>query len=95
MMNPFLKHIVRKKLTEVTPNELIIQARNYNVELTQVQAVQIVKILSRKDLDPFKKTDLASLLKQLEQITDQTTVKKAKIILNQFIKQYNVADWFY
>ncbi|NMA90423.1 MAG: DUF2624 family protein, partial [Amphibacillus sp.] len=38
-MNPFLKHIVRKKLTEVTPNELIIQARNYNVELTQVQAV--------------------------------------------------------
>lgn len=35
------------------------------------------------------------MLAYLEEITDQTTGKKAKIILNQFIKQYNVADWFY
>ena len=35
------------------------------------------------------------MLLDLEQITDQATMKKAKIILNQFIKQYNIADWFY
>lgn len=94
-MNPMFKKIVRKKLTEVTSSELMIQAKSYQVELSPAQATQIVKMLSQNNHDPFKKTDLAKMLAYLEEITDQTTVKKAKIILNQFIKQYNVADWFY
>lgn len=94
-MNPMFKKIVRKKLTEVTSSELMVQAQNYQVELSSAQATHIVKMLGQKNLDPFKKTDLAEMLAYLEEITDQTTVKKAKIILNQFIKQYNVADWFY
>ena len=94
-MNPMFKKIVRKKLTEVTSSELIIQAKSYQVELSPAQATQIVKMLSQNNHDPFKKTDLAQMLLDLEQITDQATMKKAKIILNQFIKQYNIVDWFY
>lgn len=94
-MNPIFKKVVRKKLTEVSPSELIIQAQDYQVELTQNQATQIVNMLNQKKLDPFKKTDLVKMLAHLEQITDQATVKKAKIILNQFIKQYDIAEWFY
>lgn len=94
-MNPMFKKIVRKKMTEVSTSELIMQAKSYQVELSQEQATQIIKMLNQKNLDPFKKTDLVKMLTYLEQITDQTTVKKAKIILNQLIKQYNVSDWFY
>lgn len=94
-MSSLLKKMVRRKLTEVTPNELIKQASGYQVELTQIQATQIVKMLSKNNLDPFRKKDLAEMINYLGQITDQDTVKKAKIILNKFIKQYNVVDWFY
>gem|GEM_PF-2718140 len=94
-MNVMLKQIVRNKITTVTPSELIQQAKNYQVDLTENQAEKIVQMLSKDNLDPFKKTDLAQMIHYLTQLTDQETVKKAKIILNKIIKQYNATDWFY
>jgi len=93
-MNQVFKQVVRKKMTEITPRELIEQAKNYQINLTDQQANQIVHTIQSQQLDPFKKENLAKMLKQLEQITDKETVKKAKIILNKFIKQYNIQDWF-
>ena len=93
-MNPVFKPVIRKRMQEVTPNELRKQASNYHIHLTNEQASQIVHIIRSQNLDPFKKENLARLLQQLEEITDKETVKKAKILLNQFIKQYDLQSWF-
>ncbi|MBU5595736.1 DUF2624 domain-containing protein [Amphibacillus sp. MSJ-3] len=94
-MNQIFKQVIRKKMTEITPDELLTHAEQYQVALSQAQAVEIIKIINTQKFDPFKKEDLIRMFDHLERITDQATVKQAKIILNQFIKQYNLADWFY
>lgn len=93
-MNNMFKEVIRKKMTEVTPNELLAHANSYQITLSETQVNQIISILRKQQFDPFKKTDLIKMFGHLEQVTDQETVKKAKIILNQFIKQYNLSDWF-
>lgn len=47
-MNPIFKKVVRKKLTEVTSSELMIQAQSYHIELSPTQATQIVKMFRSK-----------------------------------------------
>ncbi|WP_440895863.1 DUF2624 family protein [Amphibacillus sp. Q70] len=93
-MNNMFKQVIQKKMAEITPNELLAHANSYQVTLSETQANQLINILRTQQFDPFKKTDLIKMFDHLEQITDQATVKQAKIILNQFIKQYNMADWF-
>lgn len=93
-MNPVFKPVIRKRMAEITPNELRDQASNYHIHLSNEQASQIVKTIRSQNLDPFKKENLAEMLQQLERITDRETVQKAKILLNQLIKQYDLQSWF-
>ncbi|WP_067836973.1 DUF2624 family protein [Amphibacillus sediminis] len=93
-MNLVLKQLVRNKLQQITALELKSYANEYNVPLTDHQAQQIVNILRQQNYDPFNKEDLAIKFQQLASITDQVTADKAKAILDQFIQQYGVAEWF-
>ncbi|SEN55537.1 Protein of unknown function [Amphibacillus marinus] len=93
-MNFMLKQIIRTRIMQLTPGELIRHAHAYNIDLSLNQANQIINVLRESDLDPFSKADLNKLFDRLEQITDASTAEKGREILTQFVKQYGVADWF-
>jgi hypothetical protein len=51
MMNPIIVHFVNQKLNTISPNELISLAAQYQLPISQQEAVQIVKILRRQTID--------------------------------------------
>jgi hypothetical protein len=50
-MNPIIVHFVNQKLNTISPNELISLAAQYQLPISQTEAVQIVNILRRQTID--------------------------------------------
>jgi replication initiation and membrane attachment protein DnaB len=50
-MNPIVAHFVNQKLNTIGPNELISLAAQYQLPISQSEAVQIVNILRRQTID--------------------------------------------
>jgi len=93
-MSAFIKQMVKNKLKQVTPDELLYYGKQYGFSLSKHQAVQITNYLSEQSLDPFREKDLHRMLRELAVITDVQTAKKANKLLNELIKSYGLEHLF-
>ncbi|WP_112181331.1 DUF2624 family protein [Paraliobacillus zengyii] len=93
-MQPFIKQMIEKKLKNISKKELLSYAKQYRINLTDIQADKIVKFLHNNDLNPLDKSDRVIMLKKLAQITDLETAQQAQQLFNQITKQYGVDSWF-
>lgn len=85
-MSFFIKELVKNKLKQITSDELLHYANNYNFSITNKQAQQITQFLKNNKLDPFKKRDREQMFNQLEYITDKQTSDNARVLLEHIIK---------
>lgn len=93
-MQPFVQQMIEKKLKNISKLELLNYAKQYQINLTDIQAGKIVAFLNTTELNPLKQADRVSMLKKLAQITDLTTAQQAQKLFNQITKQYGVESWF-
>ncbi|WP_077308628.1 DUF2624 family protein [Terribacillus halophilus] len=89
-MNFIVHKLVLNKLRNLSVEEIMEQSQAYQVQLTQLQASQIVQFLRQNKLDPFKEADRMQMLKALAQITDRETAKKTHQIFLQLAKEHGI-----
>lgn len=85
-MSYFIKELVKNKLKQISSEELLHYASNFNFSITNKQAQQITHFLKTNTLDPFNKRDREHMFKELEYITDKQTSKNARKLLEHIIK---------
>jgi LPS O-antigen subunit length determinant protein (WzzB/FepE family) len=89
-MNFIVHKLVLNKLRNLSVEEIMEQSQAYQVQLTQLQASQIVQFLRQNKLDPFKEADRMQMLKALAQITDRETAQKTHQIFLQLAKEHGI-----
>jgi hypothetical protein len=78
-----LEHIINNKLNKITREDLLKYAKQYNIQITNVQADRIVGLIRGKNLNIFDSSERARLIKEVAKITDPATAKK----INQLFLQ--------
>lgn len=93
-MSAFIKHLVKNKLKQVTPDELLHYAKEYGFSISREQAIQISNYLKNNSFDPFKSADRQQMLRDLAAITDLQTAQKANQLMIEIVKQYGLEHLF-
>ncbi|UJL44860.1 DUF2624 domain-containing protein [Virgibacillus sp. NKC19-16] len=89
-MSIFIKELVRKKLKQLSPEELFHYGKQYGFSLSQSEAREITTYLKAGSFDPFRAEDREKMFKELARITNVDTAKKARLLFNELIKSYGV-----
>lgn len=89
-MSNFIKELVRKKLKQLSPDELLHYGRQYGFSLSQSEAREITTYLKSNPVDPFHVADREKMFKELARITNVDTAKKARLLFNELIKSYGM-----
>lgn len=89
-----IKQVVKQKLKNLSAQELLAYANEYNVDLTMSQAQAIVTYLKSTDLNPLDEQDRMKALKKLAQITDPKTAQKVNRIFQEILKENGLSHWF-
>lgn len=93
-MSAFIKQLVKNKLKQVTPNELLHYGKEYGFTITKDQAAEITNYLKNHSLDPFKHKDRQQMLRDLAAITDVQTAQKANKLMIEIVKSYGLEHLF-
>ncbi|WP_156290715.1 DUF2624 domain-containing protein [Oceanobacillus salinisoli] len=93
-MSIFIKELVKKKLKQITPDELQFYAKQYGFSISRQQAMQISNYLKQSTVDPFKLKDRERMFRELARITDLQTAKEARSLLDEVIKSYGLENLF-
>lgn len=81
----FIQAIVKQKLKQITPEQLLDLSSQYGIDLTANEANIVVKKLRNTHLNIFDEAQRKQLLDDLALLTSTETVEKAeKILLQQF-----------
>ncbi|MFU0791453.1 DUF2624 family protein [Virgibacillus proomii] len=93
-MSKIIKEIIRKKLTQLSAEELMNYADQYGFSLTQQEAKQIIMYLRQYEVDPFSVEGRKKMIQQLARITDQTTAQKAQQLFSDMVSSYGLDHLF-
>jgi post-segregation antitoxin (ccd killing protein) len=93
-MSSFIKQLVRNKLKQVTPDELLHYAKEYHFDITRQQAEKIAAYLKQQPLDPFQNSDRKRMLEDLAKITDVHTARQANSLMVEIVKEYGLEHLF-
>ncbi|RKQ37806.1 DUF2624 domain-containing protein [Oceanobacillus halophilus] len=94
-MSIFIKELVRKKLKQISSEELMFYSKQYGFSLSKHQAMQISNYLNQNSsVDPFKFNDREKMLRELARITDIETAQQARKLLDEVIKSYGLEHLF-
>jgi len=93
-MSSFIKQLVKSKLKQVTPDELLHYAKEYGFTLTRGQAEKIAVYLKEHQFDPFHNRDRKQMLEDLAKITDVHTARQANSLLIEIVKEYGLEHLF-
>ena len=94
MMSIFIKEFVKKKLNQLSYEDLLHYSAQYGFSLTQSEAKNISAYIKTNQLDPFVESDRIKMFEDLAQITDPNTAKKANDLLAQIIRTYGLEHLF-
>jgi Protein of unknown function (DUF2624) len=86
--------MVKQKLKQLTPEQLIQYGKEYGFYITKNEAYAILKYVNSTPLDIFNEADRYKLLKKLAQITNEETAKKAYQLFQAIVKQYGIEHLF-
>ncbi|ENH97488.1 hypothetical protein J416_05738 [Gracilibacillus halophilus YIM-C55.5] len=93
-MDGITKHLIQKKLSSLTDNEILKYAQKYNIPLQPKQANLIVQQLQSNRYNPLDANDRAQMFKKLAQITDINTAKACQKLFNELIREYGFEHLF-
>lgn len=93
-MKKMIQQLIKQKMKNLTPSELISYGKQYGFHLTTAEADEIIRYVQKRNLDPFKEEDRLRLLKKIAKIKDEQTAKKANQLFKDMIKQYGMEDLF-
>ncbi|SET63230.1 Protein of unknown function [Salinibacillus kushneri] len=93
-MKQIIRQIVREKLANLTPTDLIHYGKQYGFTLTNNEANQLVRYIKNSSFDPFNEQDRLKLLKKIAQLKDEQTAQKANRLFQDLIKKYGVDHLF-
>ncbi len=86
-MNPFVQQFINQKLKTITVEELLKHAKNYNVNLSQVEAAKIITILkAEKNISIDNDEQHRNIIKKIGKEVNMNLAKKANELLKQFKK---------
>ncbi|WP_010531010.1 DUF2624 domain-containing protein [Lentibacillus jeotgali] len=93
-MSTFIKHLITKKLKQLSPDELLHYAHQYNFSITRKQAQEITAYLKQHPIEPFEPEYRAKMFKELARITDKDTANKAQTLFQKITKSYGLEGFF-
>ncbi|MHA6250961.1 DUF2624 family protein [Oceanobacillus sp. CAU 1775] len=93
-MSFILKEIIKNKLRQLTVEELLSYAHQYNFSITAGEAKTILTYLQNQQLDVFSKHDIAILKNKLAEVTNEDTANKAMQLFNQIVSSYGLESLF-
>lgn len=76
--------IVLGRLNQVTADEVLKYAKQYGIQVTRKQALEVEKLVKGKNINIFNEEERNKLLKQVEAVTSKEAVQ----LLNQLFAQY-------
>lgn len=76
--------IVLQRLNQVTADEVLKYAKQYEIHVTKTQALEVEKLVKGKNINIFNEEERNKLLKQVEAVTSKEAVQ----LLNQLFAQY-------
>ncbi|GGJ83211.1 tRNA methyltransferase [Lentibacillus kapialis] len=93
-MSAFLKQLINKKLKQLSPDELLHYAHQYNFSISRKQAEDITTYLKQHPIEPFDPEYRARMFKEIAHITDKETADKARSLFQGIIKSYGLEGFF-
>ncbi|TMN20982.1 DUF2624 family protein [Lentibacillus cibarius] len=93
-MSAFIKQLVTNKLKQLSSDELLYYAHEYNFSITRKQANAITTYLQSHSIDPFSSDDRSKMFRELARITDRDTANKAQLLFQETIKAYGLEYLF-
>ncbi|GGB29178.1 DUF2624 family protein [Virgibacillus dakarensis] len=94
-MSTFIKELIAKKISQLSPEELLTYSKQYGFSITNAQAKTITTYLKTHHIDPFSADNRAKMLQELARITDLNTAKKAQKLFNEIVKSHGLESLFY
>lgn len=93
-MSIFIKQFVTNKLKQITEDELLSHASDYDFALSTLEAKQIITYIRENNIDPFDQDNRVQLFTDLSRITNPETAKRAEQLLVEIIKSYGLEHLF-
>ncbi|MFD2759438.1 DUF2624 domain-containing protein [Lentibacillus juripiscarius] len=93
-MSSFIKQFVKTKMKQLSADELLHYAHEYNFSISRKQANAITSYLQTHTVDPFSSRSRKKMFRELARITDENTAKKAEKLFQETIKAYGLEHLF-
>ncbi|PAV29048.1 hypothetical protein CIL05_13795 [Virgibacillus profundi] len=93
-MSIFIKEMIKNKLKQLSPEEILYYGKQYGFSVTETEAQSISTYVRRNPVDPFNKNSQEKMFKQLAGITNTETAKKAQNLFYELIKTYGLEHLF-
>ncbi|WP_307342928.1 DUF2624 domain-containing protein [Metabacillus malikii] len=78
--------IVNQKLNNISVDELLQYANQFNVTITREQAKKVVTLLNGQNINIFNPNERKHLLSQIAQVTTPNVAKQVNEIFNKFTR---------
>jgi hypothetical protein len=85
-MNPFLQQMINHKLNNLSGEELIALASQYNIQLTETQAAQIIRILRQEKIDVSDVEQRERIIKKIEAVTNPQVAQTIKVMFQSIVR---------
>ncbi|MCF6137942.1 DUF2624 family protein [Pseudalkalibacillus berkeleyi] len=79
-MNPFLQQMINHKLNTLSAEELIALGSQYNIQLTDAQAAQIIRILRQEKIDVSDVKQRDRIIKRIEAVTSPQVAQTIQVM---------------
>ena len=83
-MNAIIQQLVNQKINSLTQSDLIQLAKQYQISLSQDQAVKVISILRSETIDVSNQAQVNRLIHRLQTEVDQHVGNVVKQLLQQF-----------
>ncbi|WLV23577.1 DUF2624 domain-containing protein [Aciduricibacillus chroicocephali] len=93
-MSIFIKTMVIHKLRQLTTEDLLQYAREYDFPINKEEAAEISSYLKKADINPFQSSGRAAMMKELAAITSPEVAKSANELFLQLIRANGVEHLF-
>lgn len=93
-MSIFIKTMVIHKLKQLSAEELLGYAKEYDFQISKAEAAEIAAYLKSADINPFDSTGRAAMMKELAAITSPAIAKSANELFLELIRANGVEHLF-
>lgn len=93
-MSIFIKEIVKRKLKQITKDELLVYSKQYGISISEEEANDMIIYIRNNQLDPFNSNHRQRMFADLAEITNKNTAFQAEKLLKEIIRTYGFEHLF-